>query len=626
MSTPATSRLYEFGPFLLDEKEHKLLRDGHPLPLTPKAVETLLVLVENSGHVVDKRELMDRVWPETFVEEGTLVQNIFTLRKALGENAGGKSYIETVPRRGYCFAADVQERRGCATVFLHEHSRTEITIQEEQEVAAASSIGKRTVTRLRRPALYIALASVLLAAATVVLIWVNRSSAPVGSGARLKSLAVLPFKTIGSTEVEEYLGLGMADALITRLGGTKQIAVRPTNSVRRYETSGLDPLAAGRELGVDAVLDGNIQKSRDRLRVTVQLFSTKDGAPLWTKTYDETLRDIFALQDSISSQVVRAVGVTLTAQEKQVVMKHHTESSEAYQAYLKGRYFWGKRRGPYTEKAKEYFQQAIDIDPGYALAYAGLAEVSVGAWTIRSFEDAVSLSTKAVELDPSLPDAHTSLGVALLHLSDWKRAESSLKRAIELNPDDANAHLWQAIYLRAMGRLDEAIAESERSVELDPLSVVNNLSHGVNLYFVRRYDEAVRQYQKTLELDPEDYWARLRLAEVHTMMRRYDEAFAEYSKAPRGSSSYRRGYTCAASGKLTEARRMIAASNGAPSYDIALIQIALGEIDAAFDTLDGVLKTRDPNLSLNIKADPKVDPIRSDPRFATLIRGVGLEQ
>jgi len=616
-----SNHTFQFGPFELDADEHVLRRDGQPLALTPKAVETLFVLVEGRGRIVEKRELLDRVWPNTFVEEGTLVQNIFTLRKALANGAEGQVYIETVPRRGYRFAANVMESRS--------HQQDERGAGQEVKGAAAEKLnGGRNRHTQRSMAVTVLVVSGLAVMAAVLILFLrsNHGALATASNASPRSLAVLPFKSIGSTDVDEYLGLGMADALIVRLAATKQIKVRPTNSVRKYNEPGQDPLRARRALQPDSLLDGNFQISGDRIRVTVQLLNVSDGKALWSGTFDNYIKDIFTVQDSISTQVASSIGVTLMARD---APNHYASNSEAYQAYLKGRYFWAKRTGESRERAIQYFDDAIRIDPSYALAYSGRAEARIGRWTVADFRMAKADALNAVKLDPALAEGFVSKGVAELHLAEWAECRQSLARAIELDPNNANAHLWMGCYLRAIGQLEDAVDEARRSVELDPLSVVNNLTYGVTLYAAHNYDEALRQYQNALEIDGSDYWARLRVAELYTMMGRYNDAFAEYQRmlgaaGGGGAALYRLAYAWAAGGRAEQARRIIDEYRGGPSYDVALVCVALREYNRAFDLLTRLLDSGDGNLIVNLKTDPKLDPIRTDPRFQQLISRLGL--
>ena len=320
---------------------------------------------------------------------------------------------------------------------------------------------------------------------------------------------MVPFRQLNSDDADQYLGLGMADALITKLSNVRQIIVRPTSAVLKYAGVTLDPVAAGRELRVQSVLEGSIQKLNDRIRVTVQLVSAEDDTSLWADTFDEKFTDIFAVQDSISEQVVKALTLRLSGEEKKLLAKHQTEDAEAYQAYLRGRYFWNKLTDNWFRKALESFQQAIDIDPGYALAYVGLADCynMSGFWGYlpiqETFSKAVAAAEKALELDDTLAEAHASLAWARLHYDyDRRIAEKGFKRAIELNPGYFTTHQWYAVFFAQAARFDEAFIENRQAYALDPFSLVINYNQGVFLMLSRRYDEAIEQFRKTIELYP----------------------------------------------------------------------------------------------------------------------------
>lgn len=372
--------LYEFGRFRLDATERVLLRDGEPVALTPKAIETLIVLVESSGHIVEKDELMKAVWPDTFVGEDSLTRNVSVLRRVLGEDSANAAYIETLPKRGYRFTASVQERwDGQADLVVERHARLRITQEDlnhqnetgqsfAREATAAGEIAGPLQRRLSRalPVVAIALVGVI---AALAYLWVARRSQPVESAAQVSSLAVLPFKSLSADGGDEYLGLGIADALILKLGSAQRLVVRPVRAVLKYGGSEQDPLAAGRDLQVEAILDGSIQKTGDHIRVTARLLRVSDGAQLWAEKFDENTTDIFRIQDSISEKASGALALKLIGRERN---PYHTENREAYELYLRGRYFWNRRTE--GEKILKYFSQAIEKDPNYAPAYAGLAD------------------------------------------------------------------------------------------------------------------------------------------------------------------------------------------------------------------------------------------------------------
>ncbi len=592
MSKPSRLR-YEFGPFLLDATEQLLLRDGRPIALKPKLFDLLLILVENSGHVLDKNRLMSEVWPDTFVEESSLTVGIFALRKALGDGRNNHSYIETVPRRGYRFVANVTE--------------------------APNGGGDSVAARRARLS--------------------SNGEERFEAGAGVRSLAVLPFKYIGAEAGDEYLGLGLADALITKLTNLRQIRVRPTSAVREY-TRARDITVAGRELKVDALLDGSIQRARKRIRVTAQLVDGHDGATLWAENFDEKLADIFSLEDSLSDQVVRALSLKLTGEERKQLVKHHTESAEAYHAYLKGRYFWNKRTAEGFKKGVEYFEHAIALDTNYALAYAGLADCYqlLNGYMSRPPRELIPKAKaallKALQLDDSLAEAHTSLAHLLRRDWNWSVAEKEFKRAIELNPNYATAHHWYSTYLTVMARFDEAWAEIKMAQELDPLSLAVNRSGGILFYFTRQYDQAIEQLLDTVELDPNFGYAHFVLGMVYAAKGMYDEAIKQYRKTQTLSgkglelTAYL-GHIHALSGRRGEAQKVLDQLKGLSDhgyelhYHIALIYLALGDKDQAFAWLEQAYNERDEELGL-LKVDPMLDGLRADPRFMSLLERVGL--
>ncbi len=586
-------RLYSFGPFQLDTGEQVLLRDGQTLPLKPKIFDVLAVLVENSGRLVCKDELMKQVWADSFVEEGNLAVSIFEIRKALGGHPNGHRYIETVPRRGYRFVA-------CVT----EASQERTSRQRDGLVGALSS---------------------------------TASASDGYAGASRATIAVLPFKPIGATGVE-YLGLGMADALITRLSSLRRVIVRPTSSVCKYDGA-QDPVLAGKELGVEWVLDGSVQKSRKRIRVTVQLVNVGDGVLLWAEKFDERFTDIFAVEDSISEQVSKALAPKLTGEEKRALAKRYTESPEAYEAYLKGRYFLEKRTTEGCKKGIKYFEHAIAIDPTYALAYTGLAgcHIVLGSYTLasqQSYLNAEGAILSALELDDQLAEAHASLGHLRTRQWAWSAAEKELKRAIELNPNYAIGHCWYALYLSEIGQFDEAFVEIKRAQTLDPVSPIIESSEGSLFYLARRYDQAIERFHRTLELDAGFALAHSFLGFAYEAKGDYQEAVTEYQLAKSVLGNLPEFVTClgrvhALAGRTEEALeaidelRCLSAERPVQPALIALIYTALGDNDKAFHWLEKAYAERDADLCL-LGVDPRLDNLRGDPRFASLLHRVGL--
>lgn len=363
------NHIYEFGDFRIDVSRRLLLRsDGEPVPLTPKVFDTLLYLAEHSGSVLDKDALMAAIWPDTVVEENNLSQNIYTLRRVLGEGRGEHRYVVTVPGRGYRFVADVTKLAGGS-----EQEEAEVS-QREVERLEESAAPPTEITRKRRNRIWLAAsAAVALVGLSLLGLYLSRSQKKPAPGAPIKTVAVLPFKPLVANDRNEALELGMADTLIARLSNSEKIVVRPITSVRRFGGLEQDSLAAGHELGVDAVLDGSIQSWGDRIRISARLIRVGDGRQLWVGRFDEKSTDIFAVQDSISERVAAALIPQLGGEERRRLAKHDTESVAAYQLYLKGRYHAAKLTQPETEKAISYYRQAIAIDPTYALAFAKLA-------------------------------------------------------------------------------------------------------------------------------------------------------------------------------------------------------------------------------------------------------------
>ena len=681
--------LYEFGPFLLDPQERLLLRDGQPIKLTDKVFEILCVLVREKGHLLNKDELIEKVWPDDkFVEEGNLSRSVSTLRKELGEDSSEHQYIETVPKRGYRFIASVREvLDGESDLIVEEHSRSRVVIGEEisgQEQAerafehdaeiatsgfrvlnaeAISRTGHSTLvkqaipvpttntgsllSRIRKNGRGVipALATLVILVAAAIgfglfkLIAPNQSqskTAALTSRPTLKSMAVLPFKPLETQGSDEFLGLGMADSLITKLSNVRQIIIRPTSAVRKYTNQEQDPVAAGRELEVDSVLEGIISRSGDRVRVTVQLVSVADGRPVWADKFDEKYTDIFTVEDAISERVAGALALKLTSEEKTLLAKRYTENTEAYQLYLMGRFYWSNPTEANLEKSREYFERAIEKDQRYALAYTGLAdyygEMGVKAlWPPKeAWPKSEEAAVKALEIDDTLGEAHNSLAfVKLVYDWDWPAGERELKRALELNPNYGITHKTYAFYWRTMGQSDRALAEAKQALELDPLSVAFNYLLGRELYYSRQYDQAIERLRKTIEMDPNFLRAHLVLGEAYLAKGAYEEAILELKKAveiskggPNLVASLANAY--ATSGDRARAEELLKELKDkqkhryVSAFNIAIVYAGLGEKDQAFAWLEKAYQER--SLAVwSIKAGPRFDDLRSDPRFADLL-------
>ena len=631
--------MYEFGDFRIDVGRRLLLRSGgEPVSLTPKVFDTLLYLVEHSGSILDKHALMDAIWPDTAVEENNLSQNIYTLRRVLGEDRGEHRYIVTVPGRGYRFVADVtttvaSERREAAEV-----SQPAVEPREENSAQPTEKTGNRKNTIWPATVL-----GVIIAGLTLGGLYLWRSRTDPAPTTAIRTLAVLPFKPLVAENGNETLELGMTDTLITRLSNSEKIVVRPITSVRKYGGLEQDSLAAGRELGVDAVLDGSIQSWGDRIRISARLVGVSDGRQLWAAQFDEKLTDIFAVQDSISERVAAALVQRLGGDERRRLTKHDTDNIEAYQLYLKGRYHAAKLTLPETEKAISYYLQAIEIDPTYALAYARLANayrnptLTSDVPSSESMPKAKAAALKAIEIDEGLAEAHIALGlIAYWYDWDWGAAERHYERALQLNPNHGDAHSAYAYLFSNTGRHEKAIAESRRGRELDPLALAKNALEAQFLSYAGRGDEAIERIHQTLDLDPNFWLAHLVLTRVYIAEKKYPEALGAANKARDLSGGLSEanahiGYILAVMGKRPEARavleelKTLSVQRYIPPYNIALVYNGLGERDATFDWLEKAYEQRDVRMTF-LKVDPKWDNLRTDGRFISLLKQMRLER
>ncbi|HEY7307221.1 MAG TPA: winged helix-turn-helix domain-containing protein [Bryobacteraceae bacterium] len=627
-----TQRIYEFGPCRLDIADRLLWRNGVVVPLQPKVFDLLLVLIERHGRLVEKEELMKAVWPDTFVEEANIASIISILRKTLGDN--GQQFIETAPKRGYRFVAEVQE---VGSNGLSQTAHSPITVEEKKESdEVANARQKRAPWRKAAIAAGVA----LLCVAAWVYFGPDRK-AERAAPASIKSIAVLPFKPLNHSQDDEYLGIGLADAVITRLSGAGKIIVRSTGSVSKYTASIQDPLVAGREQQVDTVLDASLWRSGEKVRVTARLLRVRDGMPLWTWQCEETCTDVFTVQTLISEQVAGALMPQLTGAERARLTKHYTEDREANQLYLLGRYFWSKRIEEAVKKSIVYYNQAIEKDPNYALAFAGLADsyIILGVYSDLApkdiFPKANAAAMKALKVDDDLAEAHASLAeINADYYWDWMTAEREFKRAIELDPNYATAHQWYSEYLSPMGRFDEAITEMQRAQELEPLSLITSTAMGLVFYRARQNNRAIEQWRKTLEIDPNFWVTHFYLGLAYVQERRYEAAISEFHKAKTLSGDDSNviallGYAYGVAGNRSEAQKILDKLILAPKqqytspFSIAEIYIGLREKDRAFEWLEKAYEDRTWLLRI-LKVEPIFDPVRSDPRFTDLLRRIGL--
>ena len=637
----------EFGPFRIDTIERLLLRDDQPVPLTPKAFDTLLLLVENSGHVLEKDELMKAIWSDAFVEEVNLAHNISVLRKALRNGGEGEEYIETVPRRGYRFIGRVRRLPSASLDFEHEErTSAKLAVVREEETGGpprplAGPLDRALVeARVMRRWLATVVFAIAFGLVGVVVYWwaVNRPQ-PQQQGPPIRSIAVLPFKPLVAASRDEVLELGLADTLITRLSNIKEITVRPTAAVRRYTDPEQDPLLAGQELKVDAVVDGSIQRLDHQLRITVRVVRVSDGSTLWAQKFDESLSRIFAVEDAVSESVAGALALTPNGEEKGLLTRHHATSTEAYQHYLKGRYYWNQRTETGLKKSTEYFKQAVAVDPSYAEAYSGIADActTLGYFSYSAprdcFPEAKRAATKALELEPHLAEPRTSLAyISFYYDWDWSNAEREFQQAIALNPNYPTAHHWYSVYLTAMQRHDEASAEINRAQQLDPSSLAINTDVGFELYYSRQYEKAIKQLETAIEMNRDFPLAHLWLGRTYQQKLLYEAALEEYRRSQNGLPNWvvtiaAIGNVYGLSGKTAEARKVLdqlkelSKDQYVTPYGVALVHAGLGDKDQTFAWLNKAYEDRSHWL-VWLKLDPRWDGVRSDPRFSELLRRI----
>jgi len=607
----ADHRKLRFREFIIDLDRASLWRGEEERKLRPKSFEVLRYLAERPHRLVSKVELISALWPDSFVTDNSLVQCLLEIRRALDDES--QDLIKTVARRGYLFEADVtaDPDRGAAGLTVTE--RKPRTLKRTYARAAA----------IRHPLFWLGVPLALAAAIALAVYISGRAS---GSN-RSSTLAVLPFQPVGAGSRDEYLELGMADALITRLSSVKQLIVRPTSSVRQYAGSS-DAVAAGRRLGVSAVLDGTIQRLGGHVRVSVRLVRTGDGKTLWAESYDEPFRDIFSVQDAVSTQIARALSITLTGKEMDRLNKRYTTSAEAYELYIRGRYFWGQRTMQSLQKAISYFEQSTQKDPKYALAYAGLAFCygpMLQRYLIRVKDGLPRLEAaagKAIEFDQDLAEGHVAMAAARFNEWNFPGAESESKRALELNPNDSTAHMWYGYYLRSAGRRQEDQTEIQRAYELDPLNLAASVGIARQRWSTGRETEAFEQLRKTIEIDPAFPLASEALGDFHAARREYAEAIEAYRKT---GDELQIAWAEAAWGREDAARKTLAhflqsQPPGLPLQEmrVAAVHTALGEKEEAFRWLERAYVEHDP-LLMFLKVDERFAALRSDPRYSALL-------
>jgi TolB-like protein/Flp pilus assembly protein TadD len=586
---------FRMGAWLVQPSLDAITRDGATVHLEPKVMEVLVCLAQHPGEPILKETLLKAVWPDTFVTDDVLTRSISELRRAFEDDARESKVIQTIPKRGYRLLAPV--------TFVNE--------------TIADADPRVEVWHPHR----------------------NR-----GDAKTINSLVVLPFTNASGDPDAEYLSEGITEAIINHLSQLSKLRVVPRNTAFRYKKREADAASLMRELGVDAVVTGRVVQRGESLVVCSELVDLASEAQLWGQRYNRQLSEIFSVQEEIAAQVSEALRLQLSGEEKQRLSRQHTHSREAYLLYLKGRYHCARRTSEDLKRALPYFQRAIQEDPGYALAYAGLAEGSILlTWTnvfspSEGIEQAKRAARKAVQIDPGLADGYTALGFVSACDRDWATVELAFRQAIQLNPGSSLAHTWYAVSLTAMGRSDEAIALVRQAQHFDPPLVVLHHTAWVH-YYARRYDEAIAYSHEVLEMEPNYPLCAIWLGLAYTEKGMHGEAVTALQKAREGLINVPfaigfLGHALARAGRRAEAEDLLRqlVEPGQPhrhdSYQEALIQVGLGEFEQALDSLEKAYPERSLSLACFAKCDPRLDPLRVYPRFDDLLRliGVGTEQ
>jgi TolB-like protein/DNA-binding winged helix-turn-helix (wHTH) protein/Tfp pilus assembly protein PilF len=622
-----------FGVFEADFRTGELTKRGKRLRLQEQPFRLLAILLERPGELVTRDELHSKLWPESIVDfDHGLNKAIGKIREALGDSSENPRFVETVARRGYRFLADVTAAPGGAT-------ETDAPVPH---TSSGPVILPDTSRPLRQPPhawRLFGFGLALVLAATLSWIFYPRShSTPV-----IRSLAVLPLKNLSGDPSQEYFAEGMTDELITRLAQISALRVISRTSVMTYQSTRKSLREIARELNVDAVVEGSVSRSGDRVRITAQLIQAPADTHMWAQSYDEDIQDTLALQSKVARDITEQIQVTLNRQEQAALVKSAPVNPQAYEAYLKGRYFWNKRTEDGLTKAIEYFRHAIELDPTYAQAYSGLADSYAlsGDWEYGilspqdAFTQAKAAATKALALDDSLSEAHTSLAFALdLYGWNWNAAEEEYKLAIKLNPGYATAHHWYAWHLLVLGHNSEGISELRKAKSLDPLSLIISADMADAMCIAHLYNESVQESKKTLELDPGFAVAHYELGQALSQKHMYNEATNEFQKAidlsgHSAAFDSNLAYVYALSGHKEAATKIAktleARHDQTPSADanIALIYLGLDDQDSAMTWLNRAYEARfNPSILLR----PAFDPLRSDARFRDLLRRIGIQQ
>ena len=572
-----SAKSYRFGRYRLQSPGGLLYCENRPVPLAPKIAQTLLLLVEKAGEVVEKEELLKKVWGDTFIEEGSLTRTISVLRKAFDDEAKGREFIATISKRGYRFVAPVEE--------------------------------------------------------------ITKQQAPARKGKIM--LAVLPFENLSGDHEQEYFSDGLTEEMIMQLSrlNRERLGVIARTSAMMFKGTKKRIAEIGVDLGVDYILEGSVRRSGSRVRISAQLILVAEETHAWAKNYERSLGDVLKLQSEVARAIASEIQIKLTPREERRLARAPSVPARAYEAYLRGRHSWNKRTEDGMRKSIAYYEEAIQFHPYYATAYAGIADSHVmlacrGMVPAKeTFQRAKLAARKALELDHGLGEAHASLAHVRLHDWDWKELEKDFQRAIELEPSQAIVYYWYGEYLMSRGKPDEAIAVTEQAHRMDPLSPVIGSSLGMILYLARRYDQALRVLERAMEIAPEHFLPHLRMGLVSVQIREYDQAISHLklavelaSQSTETQAALALAYAAAGKGKraaeiLTRLEDLRGQRYVLP-YNLAKAYAAGRNHVKAFKWLEIAYRGGNPDL-IELNSEPLFDGMRDDPRFIGLLRRVG---
>ncbi|HKP37249.1 MAG TPA: winged helix-turn-helix domain-containing protein [Pyrinomonadaceae bacterium] len=633
-----SSQSYEFEGYRLDVQPAGLWRDGELISLPPKVLEMLILLVEKKGEIVTTDELLDRIWPDTHVEEGNIKYTISLLRKSLG-----RELVQTIPRRGYRFVAEVSPAPANGKQILQSPAVNE-ALPPRMSVSNTTRGGHALADQRSSRRILFAGALILALTATGIGFWWKFWKTPASvTVTGVKSLAVLPLKTLSDDEASRAVSFGLTSSLISRLGSLNRFIVRPLDAVESYAKSGNDALKFAERLKVDSVLEGTIQTIDKRIKVNIRLLDVRTGGQVWTASFVESEDDVFKLQDKLAAQVANSLVTRMTRQEESLLASKSTNNAEAYRAYVRGRAILDRKNSDLLERAIDEFQRSLTLDPAYALAYAGLADAFLARTNLMSneeatdaFEKAERYAQKALELGEESAEVYTALGrVKRLHRWDWEGAEKDFRRAIQVNPNQAEAHRYLAQMLSFLGRQDEAIIEINNAIEINPISPSITMAQFSILESRGEYAKGMKRAEEFFRLEKANPLAKravatfsfhlgdhARVIDIGEHLTNEDERF-RFAFLSLVSSSYQKTHQAERADETLRQLEQLAQSDTKALYSLAVNYAELGRTDDAVWALQKCFEQREERV-VWINVEPRLANIRSDARVQDLVRRLRL--